>query len=101
MEFNTYTIIDMLSKAAIIAAGIFAAIQLIHIRKQRSRESALQLLNSVQTPEFIEAMNIVYGLPINLSKNEIETYLGDKLPKVMVMHMQLESIGILVSSFAA
>ena len=70
MEFNTYTIIDILSKSAIIAAGIFAAIQLVHIRKQRSRESALQLLNSVKTPEFIEAMNIVYGLPIDLTKKE-------------------------------
>lgn len=96
MDINAYTIIDILSKVAIITAGIFAAIQLVHIRKQRSRESALQLINSVQTPEFIEAMNIIYGLPINLTKNEIEAYLGDKLPKVMVMHMQLESIGILV-----
>ena len=41
-------------------------------------------------------MNIIYGLPLDLTKKEIETYLGDKLPKVMVMHMQLESIGILV-----
>lgn len=96
MELNVYTIIDVLSKAAIIAAGIFAAIQLVHIRKQRSRESAMQLLNSAQTPEFIEAMNIVYNLPLNLDKKEIETHLGDKFSKVMVMHMQLESIGLLV-----
>lgn len=93
---NTYTLFDILSKAAIIAAGIFAAIQLVHIRKQRSRESALQLLNSVQTPEFIEAMTIIYSLPKDLTKKQIEAHLGDKLPKVMVMHMQLERIGLLV-----
>ena len=46
--------------------------------------------------EFIEAMNIVYSLPNNFTKDEIETHLGDKLPKVMVMHMQLERIGLLV-----
>ena len=93
---ETYTIFDILSKAAIIAAGIFAAIQLVQIKRQRSRESALQLLNSVQTPELIEAMNIVYGMPLGLTKQEIEIHLGDKLPKVMHMHMQLESIGLLV-----
>lgn len=93
---QAYTIFDILSKAAIIAAGIFAAIQLVQIRKQRSRESALQLLNSVQSPELIEAMNIVYGIPLGLTKIEIETHLGDKLPKVMRMHMQLESLGLLV-----
>ncbi len=93
---ETYTLFDILSKAAIIAAGLFAAIQLVHIKKQRSRESALQLLNSVQTPELIEAMNIVYGIPMGLTKGEIETHLSDKFPKVMHMHMQLESIGLLV-----
>lgn len=96
MEINIYTIFDILSKAAIIAGGLFAAIQLFQIRKQRSRESALQLLNSVQTPEFIEAMNIVYQLPTGLMKKSIEEKLGTEISKVMVMHMQLESIGLLV-----
>ncbi len=96
MEINAYTIIDILSKAAIIAGGLFAAIQLFQIRKQRARESALQLLNSVQTPEFIRAMNIVYNLPKGLTKEEIEEELGDDLSKIMVMHMQFEKIGLLV-----
>lgn len=93
---DVYLVFDILSKLAIIAAGAFAAIQLVQIKRQRSRESALQLLNSVQTPELIDAMNIVYGIPLGLTKKEIETHLGEKLPKVMHMHMQLESIGLLV-----
>lgn len=96
MEFDLYTLLDILSKAAIIAGGIFAAIQLTQIRKQRSRESALQMLNSLQTPEFIEGMNIIYTLPRHLSKKEIEAYLGDELSKVMIMFMKLESVSILV-----
>ena len=96
MEFNLYTILDLLSKAAIVSGGLFAAIQLLHIRKQRSRDSAIQLLNSAQTPDFIEAMNIVYLLPSGLSKKEIESVLGNELSKVMIMQMQLESIGLLV-----
>lgn len=96
MKSSLYTIIEILSKIAIIAAVIIAAIQLILIRKQRSRESALQLLNSVQTPDFIKAINIVYTLPKDLTKIEIEQHLGDTLPKVMVMHLGIESIGLLV-----
>ena len=91
-----YTIFDIFSKIAIIAAGVFAAIQLIQIKRQRSRDSALQLLNSVQNSELIEAIIIVYGIPLGLTKKQIEIHLGDQLPKIMYMHMQLESIGILV-----
>jgi hypothetical protein len=96
MENNIYTIIDLLAKSSIIAAGIYGAIQLLQIKKQRARDSALQMLNSVQTPEFIEAMNIIYDLPKGLSKQEIEDYLGDKLTIVLIMFIKLESLGLLV-----
>jgi len=96
MEINLFNIADLLAKVSIIAAGIYGAIQLIQIRQQKARESALQMLNSVQTPEFIEAMNIVYDIPKGLSKEEIEQFLGRKLGVVMIMFVKLESLGLLV-----
>lgn len=94
MELSTF--LNILNTVAIIAAGIFTAVQLLQLKKQRSRESALQMLNSVQTPEFIEALNIVYNLPENLTKDEIENRLGNKLSNVLIMFVKLESLGLLV-----
>lgn len=94
LDLNTF--LNILNTVAILAAGIFAAVQLLQIKKQRSRESALQMLNSVQTPEFIKALNIVYNLPENLTKEEIENRLDNNLSNVLVMFVKLESLGLLV-----
>lgn len=96
MIIDLNTLLNILNTVAILAAGIFAAVQLLQLKKQRSRDAALQMLNSVQTTEFIDALNIIYDLPENLTKKEIEAELGDKLPSVMVMFVKLESLGLLV-----
>ena len=90
------TILSIISTTAILAGGIFAAIQLRQLNRQRARESALQLLQSFRTPEFLNAVNIVFDLPEGLSRKEIETRLGDKMTSVLVMFGTFESLGILV-----
>lgn len=96
MTLDLSSFLNILNTVAIIAAGIFAAVQLLQLKKQRSRESALQMLNSVQTIEFIEALNIIYNLPEDLTKKEIEDELGGNLSHVLVMFVKLESLGLLV-----
>lgn len=81
------TILSLLSTVAIVAGGVFAGVQLRQLNKQRARESVLQLVHSFRTPEFLKAVNIVFGLPERLSKKEIEDRLGD--------NMTSESLGIL------
>jgi hypothetical protein len=90
------TILSIFSTLAIVAAGIFAGVQLRLYNKQRARESALQLVHSFRTPEFLSAVNIVFDLPEGLSKKELEDRLGDKLVHVLVMFGTLESLGILI-----
>lgn len=94
MNFNT--LLNLLTTIAIIAGGIFAAVQLFQLRKQRTRETALQMLNSVQTIEFMEAINIIYNLPENMTKREIETHLGSKISYILIMFVKFESLGLLV-----
>ncbi len=53
------------------------------------------MLNSVQTLEFIEALNIIYNLSEGLTKKEIEDELGNKLSNVLVMFVKLESLGLI------
>ncbi len=90
------TILSIISTSAIVAAGVFAGVQLRLYNKQRTRESALQLVHSFRTPEFLRAVNIVFDLPEGLSKRELEDRLGDKLVDVLVMFGTFESLGILV-----
>ncbi len=89
-------LLSLVSTLAIVAAGVFAGMQVRQLNRQRARDSALQLLHSFQTPEFVSALNIVFDLPEGLSKKEIENRLGDKLTNVLVMFGTFESLGILI-----
>ena len=90
------TLLSLLSTSAIVAGGIFAGVQLRQLMKQRARDSALQMLHSFQTPEFLNAINIVFDLPDGLSKKELEERLGDKMTGVLVLFGTFESLCILI-----
>ena len=81
--------------ALVIALG-FAMVQVRQYRRDKHREAALELLHSFQTPAFARAMNIVYGMPEGLSKEEIEHFAGDDFHKVYAMATTWESLGVLV-----
>lgn len=89
-------LLSLVSTIAIVAAGIFAGIQVRQLNRQRARDSALQLSHTFQTPEFVSAVNRVFELPENLSKTEIEGQLGDDLTNICVMFGTFESLGILI-----
>jgi hypothetical protein len=93
---NLTGLLSLVSTLAIVAAGVFAGMQVRQLNRQRARDSALQLAHSFQTPEFVNAVNIVFDLPEGLSKAEIESRLGDALTNVLVMFGTFESLGILI-----
>jgi hypothetical protein len=72
-------VLSLVTTLAIVAAGVFAGIQVRQFNKQRARESGWQLLHSFQTPEFVSALNIVFDLPEGLSKSDLEHRLGSEL----------------------
>jgi hypothetical protein len=88
--------LDTVTTAFIVVGGVLALLQLRQTHKQRSRESALQMLHSFQTPEFLTAVNIVFDLPEGLSKHEVEQRVGDQMTCLLVMMGTFESLGILV-----
>lgn len=90
------TILSLLSTSAIVAGGIFAAVQIRQMNKQRARDSALQMLHSFRTPDFLNAVNIVFSLPEGLSKQEVEERLGEKMISILVLFGTFESLGIMV-----
>jgi hypothetical protein len=93
---NVDILIGLAETIAIISGLIFAIVQIRTSNNQRSRESAYQLLNSFQTPEFHQAVTILVDLPEGLSKEEIEEKLADKMICMYVMFGTFESLGILI-----
>jgi len=89
-------ILQIITTFSIFTGVIFTILQLRHAGRQRSRESALQMLHSFQTPEFLKAINIVFDLPGGLSRKEIEERLGDNVTNLLVLFGTFESLGILV-----
>jgi len=89
-------ILQFITTSSIFAGVVFALLQLKITNKQRARESALQMLHSFRTPEFLNAVDIVFDLPEGLSKKEIEQRLGDKITSILVLFGTFESLGILV-----
>ena len=81
--------------AVVIAVG-FAIVQVRQYRREKRREAALELLHSFQTPQFAKALNIVFNLPDGLSKEEIESTVGDDFHLVYALLATWESLGILV-----
>lgn len=84
-------------EAVVVVVGVaFAIVQVRQYRRDKHREAALELLHSFQTPQFAKALNIVYNLPDGLSKDEIESTVGDDFHLVYALMTTWESLGILV-----
>lgn len=81
--------------AVVIAVG-FAMVQVRQYRRDKHREAAMELLHSFQTPQFARALNIVYNLPDGLSKDELESRIGDEFHLIYALMTTWESLGILV-----
>jgi len=89
-------IVNIAETFTILGGVLFAIVQIRNSNRQRTRESALQLLHSFQTPEFHEAVTIVVDLPEGLSKKELEKRIGDNMTCIFVMFGTFESLGILI-----
>jgi hypothetical protein len=93
MEFAI--VLSVVQMVAILAGGIFAGVQLRSLSRQRERESALQLLHSFQTREFMTGLELILNCREGMSKREIEEFAGDKIVSVTVLLGTFESLGIL------
>ncbi len=89
-------LLNIISTLAVIIALAFGLIQLRHYHLSRKRESALHLLNTFQTVDFLDGIWRILSLPDGLTKGEIEVKLGDDIKAIYLVMSTWESIGILV-----
>ena len=90
------TIVDLVTAAALVFGVVFGAIQLRHLRQQRRVQTALELVHSFQTPEFVRGYLLIRDLPDGLTMGEVESRLGEDRQHVYLVMTTFESLGILV-----
>ena len=88
--------LDLVRTVCLVVGGVLALLQLRHNQRQRMRELALQMLRSFQTPDFLTAGNLVYEMPEDLTKEEVEKRFKGKVTCLLVMLGTFESLGVLV-----
>lgn len=93
---NIVTITQIVSITSGVVGLAFAIYTLRQQRLARERELALRFLQSLQTPTWVHGLRAIYGLPDNLSKDEVEKSLGDDIDSVYIVMTTWESLGILV-----
>src|SRR5262245_59079379 len=71
-------------------------VQLRHGRRPRERELALEILRLIQTPDFAEALRLMYDPRPGLSRAGVEARLGHDMNFVYSMMITWESLGVLV-----
>lgn len=91
------SVFQIVEAIAVTFGVAFAVVQWRQHSRRQERESALELLHSFQTPEFAEALLIVYSFPDGeLSKRQVEGHAGEKMHLVYALTTTWESLGVLV-----
>jgi hypothetical protein len=93
---NIPVILQTIAITTFVAGALFTVIQLRHYRMAREREVALTLLRSLQAPEFVKALRLMYDLEDGLSRVEVEARVGADMHLVYSMMTTWESFGVLV-----
>ena len=89
-------VLQAIATATFVAGAIFTAIQLRSYTAAREREVALELLNSLRTPDFIRGLRIIYDLPEGLPRAEVEARVAADMALLYTVMTTWESLGVLV-----
>jgi hypothetical protein len=89
-------IAEIVSAVAVVFGFGFAFSEVKRHRERRTRESALAMVNSYQSPEFASAVMLMVHLDEGLTGAELEKKLGPDMSLVALLMTTWESLGILV-----
>ena len=91
-------VLGLITTGAVVIGVMFAGYELRVARLQRARDAELLLARSYQTPEFMRALDLVVGLPDDLTRERLEVRGADVMTVVGYWLGSMESIGVLVHS---
>ena len=88
--------LNAVSAIALVAGVLFAAYQLVELRRQHRRDAVLGLVRSFQSGDFTAALGRVNSLPDGADLRTIRRVLGpDGRDQVFLVGLTWESLGVL------
>ncbi|MGQ0604944.1 MAG: DUF4760 domain-containing protein [Anaerolineales bacterium] len=94
MDLNL--LFQIISTTAVILGIVFGIVNLRNYQASRKRESALLMLNSFQTSEFVKGLKIVFELPDGAGKEQLDRLPPDEFLALYILIGTWERLGILV-----
>jgi hypothetical protein len=89
-------VFQIISTSAVILGIIFGILNLRNFQKMRKREAAILMLNSFQTTEFVRGLLLIFSLPDEVNKADIDALPKDDYLALYVLLGTWERLGILV-----
>ncbi|MES1212410.1 MAG: hypothetical protein ABUT11_02565 [Leifsonia sp.] len=88
--------LNAVSAVALVAGVLFAAYQLVELRRQHKRDAVLGLVRSFQSGDFTAALGRVNSLPDGANSRTIRRVLGPEgRDQVFLVGLTWESLGVL------
>jgi hypothetical protein len=93
---ETLTYLQLLGQVALIAGALFAGYQFLLHRRERDEHAALEMLTSLQTPEFRSAYAKIWTLPLGASPDTLREHDDEMKEAVATVALTFESLGVMV-----
>lgn len=93
---NISLILQLISTALMIIGVAFGLQNIRQYQASRKRESAIMMLNSFQTSEFVRGLLAIFDLPAQAGKKEIDSLPADQFLAVYMVMGTWERLGVLV-----
>lgn len=87
---------DIVTTVTVVAGVIFAALEVRHMNKSREHANMLALMSSFTSPDFNQALLLVFEMPNGLDKKGVEKHFGKDMNKIFTVLTTLESFGVLL-----
>jgi hypothetical protein len=96
MEINIPLTLQLISTAIMIIGIAFGIQNIRQYQAMRKRESAIMMLNSFQTADFVKGFLHILDLPQNAGKSEVDGLPHDQFLAIYMVMGTWERLGILV-----
>lgn len=96
MSLNLPLVLQLIGTVLMLVGVAFGIQNIRQYQAGRKRESAILLLNSFQTSDFVRGLLVIFDLPPHVSKKEVDALASEQFLAVYMVLGTWERLGLLV-----
>ena len=90
-------LIDLVTLITVLIGLTFAGLELRQVRLAQESQVVLQFFETMNSPEYVEASDLIQSLPYNLSASEIRSRLTpEQIQRILQLRLAYEALGLMV-----